>query len=382
MCDRILVVDLGAPYWQPMGTVPANHPVNFAVSELLDAIAMVDESSRESCSTSPTRENTPSTAATLANMSSTDIRSACRAITAYATLGEPTCSNQPILLDDAAPASPIKAGAHVRNMPITSNDELDQLLLRASRLSSSIAEALRLSASMEQKTQLAAEQEEDPGNRIVFGEVDADASDVAERPFLPESMGISMRSLASSGESLPDSDTDFVALAEILVFGSAGGALRSLLRSRLIGAQQRLVRGSLAIVRDGPEAYGVSANVIGEMSGASELWGTACDGNAMPSAIVAAFVRLCDITVRAVADCRQRSAAQASAEELVPCICYSMATAVASDSAPDLVISLRLASAHLQQCGYNSREAYCITTIGVALSAIQSHGSRPATPPC
>jgi len=174
---------------------------------------------------------------------------------------------------------------------------------------------------------------------------------------------------------------DYAATAEALVFGSAAAPLRALFCSRTVGSQQRLVRGSLAVVRDGPDAYGVPSDVICRMVGAAELWSAASETDAMPSALAAAAVALCDLAARAVATHRQPDQPGASAEELLPCIGYSMAMAVATDAAPCLVASLRLATAHLPRCGVSSREGYCITTLEVAMSAVQRQGSRPPTPP-
>jgi hypothetical protein len=165
------------------------------------------------------------------------------------------------------------------------------------------------------------------------------------------------------------------------VFGAAAAPLRALFLSRTVGSQQRLVRGSLAVVRDGPDAYGVPSSVICHMVGAAELWSAASEPDAMPSALAAAAVALCDLAARAVAAHGQVGHAGASAEELLPCIGYSMAMAVASDAAPGLVASLRMATAYLPRCGVSSREGYCITTMEVAVCAVQRQGSRPPTPP-
>ena len=53
-------------------------------------------------------------------------------------------------------------------------------------------------------------------------------------------------------------------------------------------------------MRDGPDAAGVPKDSMEHMGGAPELWAAACDGDAMPSAVVAALVALCDLASRAI----------------------------------------------------------------------------------
>jgi len=222
-------------------------------------------------------------------------------------------------------------------------DEIDALLLRAARLAAAVAAALRKSDALAAASPLP-----------------TDVLPPRTRPAAPPLAAAGEGSKAAAAQTLR---------AEEFVFGAAGTPLHAACVARLAGAQQRLVRGALAAVRDGGDAFGVPRGALENMGGVAELWAAASEPTALPSERAAALAALCGVATRAV---RLTIGREASAEELLPCIAHSMATAIAAGDAPELLASLRLTALHVSSAA-EPNEEYCVTTVQVAARAVEDH---------